>query len=103
MFKQLFSLDIRNPACKYAQIFSNMAQDCYNKLNDRTQYTGISNHILELFIQNYEDGHMSDDDFTELLHLFGKSPADFGFELNVDTADLEELQELFEGGNTNED
>jgi len=30
-------------------------------------------------------------------------PADFGFELNVDTADLEELQELFEGGNTNED
>lgn len=95
MFDSLFHIDARNPDGKYARIFSNMAQDCYRILNERTRCTEISSHVLELFIQNYEDGYVTDDDFVELLGLFDKSPEDFGFELSVDAEDMEELQELF--------
>lgn len=102
MFDALFRIDARDPGSKYGKIFSNMAQDCYNILNEKTRCIDISSHILEMFIQNYEDGHMTDDDFVELLGLFGKSPEDFGFELCVNAKDFDELQELFEGGDVDE-
>ena len=57
--------------------------------------------MLEGFIQNYEDGNMSDDEFVELLSLFGKSPTDLGFDLYVDD-DISDLDELFEGGDADE-
>lgn len=98
LLDELFRIDDRNPDSKYGKIFLNMAQDSYRILNEKTECTEISGHILEIFIQNYEDGYITDDDFTELLGLFGKSPKDFGFEVCVSAEDMEELQELFEGG-----
>lgn len=102
IFKNLFCIDARDSESKYGRIFSNMAQDCHRILNEKTGCIEISSHILELFIQNYEDGYLTDDDFAELLELFGKSPEDFGFELCVRAEDMEELQELFEGGDGDE-
>lgn len=102
MFDNLFGMDDRKSDSKYGRIFSNMAQDCFKILNEKTMRTDISSHVLEVFIQNYEDGIMTDDNFVELLGLFGKSPTDFGFEFCVDAEDMEELQELFEGGDVNE-
>lgn len=95
MFDYLFYIDARDPNSKYSKIFSNMAQDCYRILNEKTRCIEISSHVLEIFIQNYEDGNITEDDFVELLGLFGKSPEDFGFELCVDAEDIKELQELF--------
>ncbi len=102
MFDHLFCIDARDPDSKYGKIFSSMARDCYKILNEKTRCIEISSYILEMFIQNYEDGNINDDDFVELLELFGKSPEDFGFELCVDAEDVEELQELFEGGDADE-
>ena len=102
MFDDLLRIDTRDPGSQYGKIFSNMAQDCYKILNEKTRCIEISSHILEMFIQNYEDGHITDDDFVELLGLFGKSPEDFGFELCVDAEYVEELQELFESGDADE-
>ncbi len=102
MFDYLFHIDARDPDSKYGKILFNMSHDCYRILNEKTRYIDISSHILELFIQNYEDGNITDDDFVELLGLFGKSPADFGFELGVNAEDMDELQELFEGGDTDD-
>ena len=98
----MLRIDTRDPGSQYGKIFSNMAQDCYKILNEKTRCIEISSHILEMFIQNYEDGHITDDDFVELLGLFGKSPEDFGFELCVDAEYVEELQELFESGDADE-
>lgn len=101
-FDTLFAIDDRNPVSKYSKIFESVAPDCYKILNEKTQRTGISNQVLEGFIQNYEDGNMTDDKFVELLSMFGKSPADLGFDLCVDDDDLSDLQELFEGGDADE-
>ena len=45
---------------------------------------------------------MTDDEFASILKLFGKEPDDFGFDLSVDAADVDELDELFEGGGVDE-
>lgn len=102
MVDYLFHIDSRDPDSIYSKIFSSMAQDCYRILNEKTECIEISSHILEIFIQNYEDGYITDDDFVKLLGLFGKSPEDFGFELCVNEEDVEELKELFEDGDANE-
>ena len=102
MLDSLFRVDARNADSRYGKIFANMAQECYRILNERTECIEISSHILEMFIQNYEDGYITEDDFAELLGLFGKAPEDFGFELCVSAEDMEELEELFEGGDADE-
>lgn len=102
IFDKLFDIDARNPNSKYGRIFANIAKDSYRTLNKKTGCTDISSNVMEVFIQNYEDGNMTDDEFVELLALFGRSPADFGFELCADAEDIEELRELFEGGDADE-
>lgn len=102
MFDNLFRVDARDPGSRYGKIFSNVAQDCYKILNEKTRCIDISSDVLEIFIQNYEDGIITDDDFVELLGLFGKSPGDFGFEFCVNAEDVEELQGLLEGGDAGE-
>lgn len=99
---RLFEINDRDKSSIYGKIFCSLAPDCYEKLNTETRRTDISAFVLEIFIQNYEDGSMTDDEFTELLKLFDKEPADFGFDFNVDENDLDELQELFEDGGTDE-
>lgn len=102
MFDNLFAIDDRDSESRYSKIFASVAPDCYKILNEKTERTGISNQVLEEFIQNYEDGNMTDDEFVELLSMFGKSPVDLGFDLYVDDDDMSDLEELFEGGGADE-
>lgn len=41
---------------------------------------------------------MSEDEFSHLLDLCGKSPADLEFDMFVSQEDVGELEELFGGG-----
>lgn len=102
MFVQLYMINDRDPESIYSKIFCSISPDCFKKLNEQTQRTDISNRVLEIFIQNYEDGIMTDDEFTKLMQMFGKSPVDFGFDLIADDNELEELHELFGNGGTDE-
>lgn len=67
-----------------------------------SEATDVSNWVLEIFIMNFEDGSLTEDEFVKLLNLFGKRPDDFGFDLIVDDSDLDELNELFESGDIDE-
>lgn len=97
-----FQIDDRNPESVYGKIFHGIAPDCHAKLNTITKRTDISNWVLEIFILNFEDGNLTEDEFVELLELFGKKPDDFGFDITVDDTDLDELNALFEGGDAGE-
>ena len=67
-------------------------------MNHRTRRKGVSSTALETILLNYEEGAVTDDEFVDLLMLFGKSPEDLGYELSVSGEDLEDLNDLFEGG-----
>ena len=98
----LFGIDDRDKESIYGKIFFSIAPDCYTKLNTITRRTDVSNWVLEIFIMNFEDGSLTEDEFVKLLNLFGKRPDDFGFDLIVDDSDLDELNELFESGDIDE-
>lgn len=102
VFQLLFHMDDRDPSSGYSRLCSNLAPDCYKILNEKTMRTDISNSVMEIFIQNYEDGYLTDDEFVKLLSMFGKSPADLGYDLCAGAQDLEELQELFDDGGADE-
>ena len=98
----LFGIDDRDKESIYGKIFFSIAPDCYTKLNTITRRTDVSNWVLEIFIMNFEDGSLTEDEFVKLLNLFGKRPDDFGFDLIVDDSDLDEWNELFESGDIDE-
>lgn len=98
----LFEINDRDKESIYGKIFYSIAPDCYTKLNMITKRTDISNWVLEIFIMNYEDGSLTEDEFVKLLNLFGKKPDDFGFDLTVDDSDIDELDGLLEGGDIDE-
>ena len=100
--EELFAIDDRDENSVYSKIMRGISKDNYKKLNTITRRTDISTWVMEIIIQNYEDGDMTEDEFVSILKLFGKEPDDFGFNLNVDAADIDELDGLFEGGGADE-
>jgi Zn-dependent peptidase ImmA (M78 family) len=101
-FEQLYEIDDRKPESPYCRIFSAIDPEKYTLLNSCTHRKGVSNAALETILLNYEEGEVTDDEFVEVLDLLGKSPHDFGYDLSVSPEDLEELSDLFEGGDADE-
>lgn len=97
-YDRLYQIDDRDEKSIYCSIFKSLDNDKFRLLNEKTMRRDISADVLEIIIQNYEDGHMSEDEFSYLLDLYGKSPADLGFDMFVSREDVEELEELFGGG-----
>lgn len=100
--EELFAIDDRDENSVYCKILCGISAENYKKLNTITRRTDVSTWVMEIIIQNYEDGDMTDDEFVSILKLFGKEPDDFGFDLNVDAADIGELDGLYEGGGVDE-
>jgi hypothetical protein len=101
-YRELYKIDDRDPESTYCRIFKTFDPEKYLLLNSRTRRKGVSNAALEIILLNYEDGDVTDDEFVELLSLFGKSPEDLGYDLCSSSVDLEDLSDLFEGGEQDE-
>lgn len=97
-YVKLYEMDDRDQDSVYCRIFKTLDPERYAQLNTCTCRKGVSGIALETILLNYEEGQMSDDEFIELLDLFGKTPGDLGYNLNLVSDDLDELSELLEGG-----
>ena len=97
-FEKLYEINDRDENSVYGRIFRTLDSEKYAMLNHRTRRKGVSSTALETILLNYEEGAVTDDEFVDLLMLFGKSPEDLGYELSVSGEDLEDLNDLFEGG-----
>lgn len=101
-YDRLYQIDARDSQSIYCKIFKALDPEKYDLLNNRTNQKGVSLSALETILLNYEDGLVPDDEFIDLLELFGKSPNDLGYEIGVSKEDLEELNDLFESGEQDE-
>lgn len=101
-YERLYKIDDRDSQSAYCKIFKTLDPEKYDLLNSRTYRKGVSLSALETILLNYEDGLVPEDEFVDLLELFGKSPEDLGYEMGVSEEDLEELSDLFEGGEQDE-
>lgn len=96
-YKTLYGVDERDLHGDYGRLGMAINDVVFPMLNRVTKKTGVSQDSLELIIQNYEDYLIGDDRFAELLHLFGKSPTDFGYDLGIYEEDIREFEQFFGG------
>lgn len=85
MFDQLYRIDARTNDSEYGKIFKSIDEEKYNLLNTKTMRKKISNHVFEIIIQNFEDGIIGEDEFIDCLDVFGRTPEDFGFNIQCET------------------
>lgn len=101
-YATLYQIDDRDKMGNYARICKGIDSEKYQLLNNKTNKKGISGKVMEIMIQNYEDGYLTDDEFVNLLALFEKTPSDFGFDLSISNEDLDDLENLYGGGTPRE-
>ncbi len=97
LFQRLYKMEDRNEDSLYFRIFKALDPNKHMLLNKRTGKKGVSGRAMEIILLNYEEGLMPDDEFVQLLAMFGKSPEDFGYEMSVASEDLEEIEDLLGG------
>ena len=89
LYDQLYSIDARAENSEYGKILKSIDEEKYKRFNTRTKRKRISTCVLEIIIQNFEDGIIGEDEFVECLEVFGHTPEDFGFTIRKEEdADL---------------
>ena len=97
-FDLLYSINERDEESDYYR--TGLATDKYifSKLNQPTRNIGTSPERIETIIRNFEDDLIDEDQLTEILSLFNKTPGEFGYEVEICEDDLSELDTLFRQG-----
>lgn len=94
-YDALYSLNERDPQGEFARIGQAINREAFDKLNSITNNVGTSPSHIEIIIRNFEDGVIDEEGFSSALELFGKSPDDFGYDLQVPDEELEDLTAFF--------
>lgn len=83
-FDELYKIDERDLSSTYGKIGLAINQEVFEKLNKSTLNYGTTAKEVEVIIRNFEDGLIDEDSFTNTLKLFGKTPDEFGYSIEVD-------------------
>ncbi len=102
-YAELYVVNERDPEGEYAKTGQATNKEEFHKLNKPTQNIGTSPNEVEIIIRNFEDNLIDEDKFAESLHLFNKTPDEFGYEIKVSQDDLDELDAFFGGEDADED
>ncbi len=83
-FDELYKIDERDLSSTYGKIGLAINQEVFEKLNKSTLNYGTTAKEVEVIIRNFEDGLIDEDSFADTLKLFGKTPDEFGYSIEVD-------------------
>ena len=97
-YQELYCFDERDEQGEYARIGRATQNDIFTMLNTVTKAIGTSPRSIEIIIRNFEDKLIDEDTFTNILRLFDKTPADFGYEISVLQDDADEINDFFNEG-----
>lgn len=98
-YQELYRIDERNQRGEYGKIGRSTQSDLFTKLNTATNTIGSSPRAIEIILRNFEDNLIDEDAFARLLSLFGKSPADYDYEISISQDDIDEIHDFLEGWN----
>ncbi len=94
-YQELYAINERDLDGEYGRLGKAINYDVFVELNTVTNRVGVSPKDIETIIRNFEDGLISEDNLTDTLLLFGKSPDDFGYEVSTLREDVDEFEEFF--------
>jgi Zn-dependent peptidase ImmA (M78 family) len=100
--EELDQFEVRDKNSKFAKICRTINPNVFNNLNTITKKNSTSPELIEVIIKNFEDNLISEDEFEQKLKLFNLSPSDFGYDIEIDSDDIEELNSFFEKDLDNE-
>lgn len=102
-YAELYEVNERDLSGKFGKIGRAINEDVFLKLNKPTLNIGTSPNEIEIIIRNFEDNLIDEDKFAATLSLFNRTPAEFGYEIEVSQDDLNELEAFFSGEGDSED
>jgi len=102
-YAELYEENERDLSGEFGKIGLAINEDVFLKLNKPTLNIGTSPNEIEIIIRNFEDNLIDEDKFAETLSLFNRTPAEFGYEIEVSQDDLNELEAFFGGEGDSED
>lgn len=102
-YAELYEVNERELSGKFGKISRAINEEAFLKLNKPTLNIGTSPNEIEIIIRNFEDNLIDEDKFAETLSLFNRTPAEFGYEIEVSQDDLNELEAFFGGEGDSED
>lgn len=78
VYDNLFKIDERDNDGLYYRIGMATSPEVFTLLNKQTKMCGTASSNLEVFLRNYEDEIITEDELFSGLKLFNRSPEDFG-------------------------
>jgi Zn-dependent peptidase ImmA (M78 family) len=96
-YQELYRIDERNEEGEYGRIGRATQNDIFTMLNTVTKAIGTSARSIETIIRNFEDNLIDEDTFTNILRVFDKTPADFGYEISISQDDVDEIHDFLNG------
>ena len=94
-FDTLYEINERDIKGEFARTCIAINKEDFSRLNSPTNNVGTSPKDIEIIIRNFEDNLIDEDKFRSTLELFGKSPEDFGYDLQILDGDIEEFEAFF--------
>jgi Zn-dependent peptidase ImmA (M78 family) len=88
-YTQLYDVNERELTSSHGKVGLAVNAEVFKKLNKSTFNYGTSAKEIEVIIRNFEDGIIDEDVFADTLKLFGKSPDDFGYSIEVEDDDFD--------------
>lgn len=98
-YQEFYRLDERDPEGEYGRIGRSTQKEIFTMLNTITKTIGTSPRAIETVIRNFENNLIDEDTFANILSLFNKCPADYGYEISVSQGDIDEIHDFLEGWN----
>ncbi|MFA7118926.1 MAG: ImmA/IrrE family metallo-endopeptidase [Sphaerochaetaceae bacterium] len=89
-YNNLYKEDPRNGEGQYSLIAKAFDPDTYAKLNCMTKTKTIDNGSLECILSNYTTGLIDEQELTDTLLLFGKTPQELGINFSEGLDDTED-------------
>ena len=99
-YKELYDIDERDPEGEYSRLGKAFDRDIFIKLNTKTETIGTSAYAIETIVRNFENNIIDEHAFAKTLRMFGKDPADFGYEITISQEDKDEIEEFISGGDS---
>lgn len=102
-YEQLYEINERDMDGEYGRLGKAINNEIFIKLNSSTEEIGTSAKNIEYIIRNFEDNIIDEDKFNDTLAIFDKKPEDFGYEIEINTEDINEFEEFFNEEDNYED
>ncbi|MBK5252991.1 MAG: ImmA/IrrE family metallo-endopeptidase [Peptostreptococcaceae bacterium] len=92
---ELLSINERDNESVYYKIGKTINEFVFVRLNRETNKHGVDMEALNTILQNYDEETITLDSTIRDLKIFDKKIEDFGYKINVNEDDIDEIAELF--------